>query len=208
MELTVEHLDVIQEMINIGVGNAANLLNSLSGKHVKLSVPEVKIIKLGQLLDFFSSYYILQNLSSVTLTFSGPLSGSTKLIFSTEAATKLVVAFTNEDQDELDFDEIQAETLSEIGNIVLNSLIGSISNLLNINLNYSIPLYTTGTIDQILSSNTVLRENGILLFAKTHFSIETLEIEGDFILFIDMSSVPEFINSLNHFIEVGGFFTK
>ncbi len=208
MELTIEHLDVIQEMINIGVGNDANLLNSLSGKHVKLSVPEVKIIKPDQLLDFFSSYYTSLNLSSVTLTFSGPLSGSTKLIFSTEAATKLVVAFTNENQDELDFDEIQAETLSEIGNIVLNSLIGSISNLLNINLNYSIPLYITGTIDQILSSDIAFRENGILLFARTHFSIETLQIDGDFILFIDVSSVSEFINSLNYFIGVGGFFTK
>jgi len=208
MEITSEHIDVIQEMINIGVGQAANLLNSLSGKHVKLSVPIVQIITPEQLLDFFKNHNVLDNLSSVTLTFSGPLSGSSKLIFSTESASKLVMAFTDQTQDELDFDEIQAETLSEIGNIVLNSLVGSLANLLNINLNYSIPLYLTGTIDQILSADLSFKDDGIILLARTHFSIESLAIEGDFILFIDLKSVPDFVKSLDKFIQEGGFFTK
>jgi len=208
MELTPEHIDVIQEMINIGVGQAANMLNSLSGKHVKLSVPIVEVIKSEQLIDFFQAKNVFDNYSSVTLTFSGSLSGSSKLVFPTESASKLVMAFTDQSQDELDFDEIQAETLSEIGNIVLNSLVGSLANLLNINLNYSIPLYLTGTIDQILSADISFKDDGLILLARTHFSIESLEIEGDFILFIDLKSVSEFVNSLDNFVKEGGFFTK
>lgn len=206
MNLTNEQIDVIQEIINIGVGQAANLLNSISGKHVKLQVPQIKILSLEQLADEFKDLGFNNDLSCVTLTFSGTIVGSSKLIFPTEQAAKLVYAFTDANLDELDFDEIQAETLCEIGNIVLNSLLGSLANLMNTTFSYSIPIYLTGNIDQILSSDISFSETGIILYARTHFSIEATQIEGDFILFIDFATVPNLINSINRFIEKGGFF--
>ncbi|MEJ5285688.1 MAG: Chemotaxis protein CheC -- inhibitor of MCP methylation [Candidatus Kapaibacterium sp.] len=206
MSLTPEQIDVIQEMINIGVGQAANLLNSISGKHVKLSVPEVKVLNLEMLAQTLIDLGFEKNLSCVTLMFSGLIKGSSKIIFSTEQASKLVFAFTSVETNELDFDEIQAETLSEVGNIVLNSLVGSFANILNTTLNYSIPVYVNGNIDQILSSDINISEKGLILYARTHFQIENLQVEGDFILFIDLETVPMFIQAVNKFLEKGGFF--
>lgn len=206
MKLNKEQIDVLKEMINIGVGQAANMLNSISGKHVKLEVPIVKILNFDELSEELINIGFINDLSCVTLTFSGSINGSSKLIFQTEQASKLVFAFTDYEPDELDFDEIQAETLSEIGNIVLNSLLGSISNLMNTTFNYSIPIYLTGTIDQILSSDISFSESGIILYARTHFKIETFEINGDFILFIDIKTVPNLTVAINNFIEKGGFF--
>ncbi|MGB9770547.1 MAG: chemotaxis protein CheC [Candidatus Kapaibacteriota bacterium] len=206
MKFSQEQLDVVQEMINIGVGQAANLLNSISGKHVQLFVPNVKVLNLEQLTHELIDLGFEQGLSCVSLLFSGMIIGSSKLIFSTEQASKLVRAFTNSALDESDFDEIQAETLSEIGNIVLNSLMGSFANLLKTTLNYSIPLYVTGNIDQILSSDVHIQNKGLILYARTHFQIEYLEVKGDFILFIDIDTTPLLIESINKFIEKGGFF--
>ncbi|MFN3270127.1 chemotaxis protein CheC [Bacteroidetes/Chlorobi group bacterium Naka2016] len=206
MSLTPEQIDVIQEMINIGVGQAANLLNSISGKHVKLSVPEVKVLNLEMLAQTLIDLGFEKNLSCVTLMFSGLIKGSSKIIFSTEQASKLVFAFTSVETNELDFDEIQAETLSEVGNIVLNSLVGSFANILNTTLNYSIPVYVNGNIDQILSSDINISEKGLILYARTHFQIENLQVEGDFILFIDIETVPMLIQAINKFLEKGGFF--
>lgn len=206
MNLTKEQIDVLQEMINIGVGQAANLLNSISGKHVKLSVPKVKVLKFEDLTNELIDLGFDNDLSCVTLLFSGTLIGSSKLLFSTEQASKLVFAFTSTEVDDIDFDEIQAETLSEIGNIVLNSLVGSFANLLNTTLNYSIPVYVTGNIDQIISSDVHIHDNGLILFARTHFQIENLDVNGDFILFIDVETVPSLIQSINNFIDKGGFF--
>jgi chemotaxis protein CheC len=204
--LSTEQIDVIKEMINIGVGQAANLLNSISGKHVKLMVPKVKVLHFEELATELAEIGFVDNLSCVTLSFSGEINGSSKLLFSTEEASRLVFAFTEAEIDDLDFDEIQAETLSEIGNIVLNSLVGSFANLLNTTLNYSIPIYLTGNIDQILSSDISFKEEGLILYAQTHFSIESLEIQGDFVLFIDIDTVPALIASVDRFIEKGGFF--
>ncbi|MCX7908028.1 MAG: chemotaxis protein CheC [Ignavibacteria bacterium] len=206
MVLNSEQIDVLQEMINIGVGRAANLLNSISGKHVNLEVPKIKVVSFDELVKEFENEGLYDNLSCVTLTFTGLIAGSSKLIFRTEQASKLVYAFTNTETDFTDFDEIQAETLSEIGNIVLNSLIGSFANLIKTSLNYSIPLYVTGNIDEILSSDISFSDKGLILFARTHFKIETLEIQGDFILFIDIDTVQPLVNSINLFIEKGGFF--
>lgn len=206
MSLTPEQIDVIQEMINIGVGQAANLLNSISGKHVKLSVPEVKVLNLEMLAQTLIDLGFEKNLSCVTLMFSGLIKGSSKIIFSTEQASKLVFAFTSVETNELDFDEIQAETLSEVDNIVLNSLVGSFANILNTTLNYSIPVYVNGNIDQILSSDINISEKGLILYARTHFQIENLQVEGDFILFIDIETVPMLIQAINKFLEKGGFF--
>ncbi len=206
MSLTPEQIDVIQEMINIGVGQAANLLNSISGKHVKLSVPEVKVLNLEMLAQTLIDLGFEKNLSCVTLMFSGLIKGSSKIIFSTEQASKLVFAFTSVETNELDFDEIQAETLSEVGNIVLNSLVGSFANILNTTLNYSIPVYVNGNIDQILSSDINISEKGLILYARTHFQIENLQVGGDFILFIDLETVPMLSKQLINFLEKGGFF--
>lgn len=206
MNLSSEQIDVIQEMLNIGVGQAANILNTLSGKHVKLSVPEIKLVTLAEYKELLVSASSDKSISSVSLTFSGNLKGAAKLFFPTDQATRLVGAFTEEKADAFDFDEIQAETLSEIGNIVLNSLVGSISNILKISLNYSIPLYLVGGINEILSAEKFEENKNLILYARTHFTIEDIQISGDFILTIDFSYVQDFISKINFFLEQGGFF--
>lgn len=205
MSLTLEQLDIFQEMINIGVGRAANLLNSLSGKHVALAVPSIKVLKYQELIIELDSIGTKDDLSCVILMFSGEISGSSCLIFSTEQASKLVLAFTGTQTLDLDFDEIQAETLSEIGNIVLNSLVGSIANNFGISLNYSIPMYLHGNLYQVLSSELSSNQNGLILYARTHFKVESLEIEGDFLFFCKLESIPFIIQTLNKINEKGGF---
>ncbi len=205
--LTEEQLDVVQEIINIGIGQAANLLNTLSSKHVYLEVPEIRLLTPSQLVEAYVERGVEKdNFSSVSLEFSGLLVGSAKLVFPTEQASKLVLSFTDTYPDLADFDEIQAETLSEIGNIVLNSLVGSISNILEINLNYSIPNYITGTMDQILSTDSVLKEDCVILFAKARFKIQEIEVVGEFILIVTVDSAREFVQRIDIFIQKGGFF--
>lgn len=206
MNLNNEQLDVIQEIFNIGIGQAANMLNTLSGKHVKLSVPETKIVTFQKYQELVTNIPLVRTISSVSLTFFGSIKGISKIFFPTDQATKLVVAFTEENADELDFDEIQAETLSEIGNIVLNSLIGSIANILKINVSYSIPLYLVGSINEILNADKNISQNDFFIYARTHFIIDENQISGDFILTIDLTSTNYLIEKINYFIEQGGLF--
>ena len=49
MSLTLEHIDALKELINIGVGRAMGALNQMLEAPVRLYVPTVKIGKISEL---------------------------------------------------------------------------------------------------------------------------------------------------------------
>jgi chemotaxis protein CheC len=139
--ITEEQLDALQEFINIGVGRAAGMLNEMVESPILLN---------GLVLNVFDSEAVKREvkirfnnhcLSVVRLDFSGSFSGSAELIFPTESASALVSLLTGEDRDSPDLDEVKIGTLTEVGNIVINGVLGSISNLLKQQMNYRLPIY-------------------------------------------------------------------
>lgn len=200
MQLNESHIDALTEIINIGVGKAANILNMMTGNHISLQIPEVKILDPEELLNEIYDKNIDVMLSSVNLSFKGSFSGNAKLIFPTDSASILVSTFTQDEDSEEDFDSIRAGTLSEIGNVVLNSLIGTICNLLKIHLNYSPPNYIESHASKIISTNLEKFELANL-FCRTRFLIEKLEITGDFVIFFEIGSLEILINLLDELIN-------
>ena len=198
MELTPLQIDSITEIINIGVGRAGNILNKMFGARILLNVPNVKLLKSDDLIKEINlgSH---GDISSVNLIFKGVFSGFSKLIFPTESAAKLVAAFTEEETSEDDFDEISSSALAEIGSIVLNSLLGSVGNTLNIRISYSSPTYLEDNIEQLLNLKKVNIEP-ISLLAKAEFTIENLNITGDFILLFEVGSMRRFVSLIDTYI--------
>lgn len=195
--LTSSQMDTIKEIINIGVGKAANLLNSLISSHIDLKVPELKVITIKELITEVQQDHG-EVLSAVSLPFSGGFSGIAKLIFPTESAGTLVSVFIDEEDGNNDLDTLKIGTLSEIGNIVLNSLLGTISNFLNINLNYTPPNYLESEISDLLySAKTSITE--ACLYARTNFLIRTLEISGDFVLIFELGSLNKLIEMIDQY---------
>ncbi len=191
MKLTPIQLDAIREVINIGVGRAAGILNKMFTYRMKLEVPTISILSAEELIKEVDDGLHI-NISSVNLSFKGEFSGLAKLIFPTESATKLVKAFTEEDTDDEDMDEIRAATLAEIGNIVLNSLMGSIGNTLSLRINYSTPTYIEDRIEHLLNIKKAQIEPYSML-AKTKFNVEELNISGNFVLLFEIGSLASFI---------------
>jgi chemotaxis protein CheC len=108
-----------------------------------------------------------------------------------------VSLLTGEDRDSPDLDEVKIGTLTEVGNIVINGVLGSISNLLKQQMNYRLPIYFEDTIERLLSSNYSFDLNTIFLIAKTRFEIKQLEIMGEIILIFEMSSFGELLDCIN-----------
>lgn len=196
-EMTNSQMDTIKEIINIGVGKAANLLNSLISSHIDLKVPELRVLMIQDLITEVERGHH-EVLSAVNLPFSGGFSGVAKLIFPTESAGKLVAVFIDEDDGNNDLDTLKIGTLSEIGNIVLNSLLGTISNFLNINLDYTPPNYLEAEISNLLYS-AKSSVTDACLYARTSFLIRTLEISGDFVLIFELGSLDKLIEMIDQY---------
>lgn len=192
-----EQLDALQEFINIGVGRAAGMLNEMVESPILLTVPVLKVFNTEELKQEVTLRFNNHCLSVVRLDFSGGFSGSAELVFPTESASTLVSLLTGEERDSPDLDEVKIGTLTEVGNIVINGVLGSISNLLKQQMNYMLPTYFEDTINGLLSSNYSFDRNAIFLLAQTKFEIEQLEIMGEIILIFEVSSFSELLGCID-----------
>jgi chemotaxis protein CheC len=197
MNFTSDQIDALTELINIGIGRGASVLNTMLRSHIRLQVPFVKVLSTAELRRELQTLGKSQ-LATVVLPFRGNFSGTAELVFPTESASKLVTAVTGEAYEDLDFDSLRAGTLCEVGNIVLNGVMGSISNLLQTPFTYFVPSYTEADIDDLLAMRTSDAESAILL-ARTRFVIEELEVEGDIVLFLGVGSFDTLLTAIDAF---------
>jgi len=195
MKCTDSQIEVLKEMINVGIGKVAELLNNMLSSHVRLQVPALKIL-LPDELEVELSKYGGKHLSCVNLPFNGTISGVTELVFSAENASKLVAALADEQVDTVEMDSIRAGTLTEIGNIVLNTVMGNISNFLGLKLRYSIPTYTEGDFSSLIPLFPITADLTILV-VHARFVVEKLEVEGNIILFLEVGSFDRLLVELD-----------
>lgn len=189
--ITNEQKDVLREIINIGVGKAANLLNTIVNKHIKLEVPDIKLLELKNVQNEFNT---IDNdlFSSITMKFTGEISGTANLLFSSMDASLLVNTFVQRNDIGEDIDALKSGVLNEIGNIVLNSLVGTLANFIKQNLDYNVPLYSEGKLNNIFNLNDEQFSNSIII-AHTRFKIDELNVLGDFMLLLEVGSLDKLL---------------
>ncbi|MEH2028730.1 chemotaxis protein CheX [Nostoc sp.] len=200
MNVTAEELDALQELINIGVGRAASLLNEMVDSHIGLKIPYVKVLSATETYQELATRFHDDSLASVRLGFTGSFSGAAGLIFPTDSASSLVAVLTGEEPGSPDLDAVKIGTLSEIGNIVINGVMGSLSNVLKQHVNYTLPIYLEDTIENLLLST--YESDSKILLAQARFIIEELEIIGDIILIFHVGTFDALLNAINDEIAV------
>jgi len=196
MKLTARQLDALQELVNIGIGQAAGILNDMIDSPIRLQIPYVQILTPHDVKEVLEEHLNGEQIAAVQLKFTGSFGGLAQLVFPTNSAAMLVTMLTGEEAGTHDLDSVKIGTLSEVGNIVINGVMGAISNLLQQRLNYSIPNYTEGTIATLLTSGG-LGTDTVVLLAQTTFMIERLQIEGDIILIFNVSSFDTLLAAIN-----------
>jgi len=185
--LTDEREDALIELINIGVGRAAGMLNQMTTHQISLRVPSLQLMTL-EILNEAMQGRVEDRLAAVKMDFSGSFAGTAALIFPTTSAAQLVSCLTDEEPGTPDLDVLREVTLIEVGNIVVNCVMGSITNMLNEQVRYSLPVYQEGSILALVRSDEITRDEWIL-FVKTRFCIEQLHIEGDILLILETRSL-------------------
>ncbi len=192
MNVTPEQKDALTELVNIGVGHAASTLNSLIGHKIRLVVPSIEIIPVQTIIDnpVISGD---QSISAVSMAFRGTFNGNAALMFPLESASTLVSVLTDEAPDSPQPEELRSGTLAEVGNILLNGVMGSISNMLSVSLNYSVPSYHESAVAVILGH----QQAEAILMAKANFYVDELCIEGNILLFFEIESFRALMKSIN-----------
>lgn len=200
IKLTDEQIDALREMINIGIGRAANLLNIMLQSHVQLHVPILEVLSAA---DISKKQEILERrvLSAVRIGFSGPFAGNASLIFPEPSAVRLVALLTEDEFSSEDFDEIRKGAITEVGNIVLNSVLGAVSNELKMRIQYTVPVYIQDSVEELVSKS-IPNSTLTVIWVQAMFSVEKHDIVGDIILIFDVGSLEQLLDAINREIEL------
>ncbi|MGV8108816.1 hypothetical protein [Methanospirillum purgamenti] len=203
MEISEEVIDGIRELVTIGVGHSAGMLNDLTNAHITLTVPDVHIFKMGQENAFTPVLYPMtpEGTSQVTMSFFGECTGSLHLIFPNKSAINLVIILTKEDESPDEMDALRVETLMEVGNIIMSSVMSSFSILLTSRLSFLFPSYQTGIRNMNNSASQVSSDIGIM--ARTRFEVHEKEIEGLLFFFLTESSFKHIQKRILEIMECG-----
>ncbi|MDA8432971.1 MAG: hypothetical protein M0Z60_08415 [Nitrospiraceae bacterium] len=195
MPPTEYQLDSLRELINIGVGRAARVLSEMVNARIVLQVPFIKLLTAANLRNEVG-HLGEGHLSAVRLGFRGPFSGTAALVFPPDSASKLVAILTGEEMGTPDLDSVRVGTLSEVGNIVINGVMGSIANVLKLQMNYTLPTYSEDSIENLMTPADALPDATVVL-AHTRFTVEHLQIEGDIVLIFEVGSFSALMDAIN-----------
>ncbi len=192
---TEYHLDALREIVNTGVGRAAASLNVMLDAHIELEVPSVTVVS-GEYPEEGADSIWGMDLACVQLGFQGNFTGSAILVFPPESAVKLVSTLTGEEPETPFLNAVMAGTLNEVGNIVINSVIGTIGNILVKPFEFSLPDYMEGKLVDLLKPQTPAAVLTILK-VRTNFWVHDRHVEGSIILLFELGSFDALLNAID-----------
>ena len=200
-ELTPIELDALIEIINIGVGRSASSLSDIIGDRITLKVPNISLVPIKELPNILPDE---QNdtFAAVSQGFSGEIRGSASLIFPPEGASSLVSALIGEDADPSGMDELRTGTLMEIGNIVINGVIGTLCNMLNTNLDFSLPEYCDlHSIADLYLPDGQEDSTEYVMLAEANLNLDNLKISGFLFIIFKIEEIEIIMNKIDALLK-------
>lgn len=170
----------------MGIGRAASVLNQMLTQKVVLQPPKVSLISVQELTEKIKDYS--DQYSAVNMDFKGVYSGSCSLIFSPTSAANLVSVLVGEEEANNELDAVKSSTLSEVGNIVINSVLGSLAKSTNKKFEYTLPYYSEGTSQHLEAYLNKANLKSVLLIS-TQFVVDNLEVVGEMSLVFSSESL-------------------
>jgi len=141
---------------------------------------------------------MVKNLPVFLIRFRGIISGSSVLAFSLENASRLVATLTDEEPDSDNFEEVVADTLYEVGNIIISGILVYIANLLATRFEHSVPEFIKGGFTDLLQQSGPERKM-VFMLIRTTFQIQTPKIDGHIFVGLEQGSLESLLTAIEKY---------
>lgn len=188
-------LDALRELANIGSGTAGTALSALLGRPVDISVPKAAALDLADAVD--SAGPPEQLVWAVVVGVDGDLDATALLVVGEEDAGT-ICAFLGVEPET----DTGRSALEEIGNILVASYIGALSQMTGLALDLRPPASACDMLAAVVAS--VLAGSGddrdVAIMLDSDLTVDNSEVALSFMLL----PTPEGVDELLHRIGVGG----
>lgn len=191
-------MDALREMGNIGTGNAATALSNFIGKSIDMNIPETKFLPIRKFPEEAGGAEKI--VSGIYLQIEGDFKGEAVFLFPKEGAVELIDMIMGNPKGttkEMKSDEESA--FKEMSNILTGSFLSAISKMLDSKILPSVPHVATDMVRSLLDFIIVRvgRYAETVLCIKTRINVENHNINGDFFVFFDQSSLKKMLDILH-----------
>ena len=198
-----QHIDIIQEVVNIGIGEASAARADLVRRKVMLKVPELKVLNNTDL-----SRYLDKELKSlgvyITQDFTGEVAGKSILCYSRQSSMELIQSIMGKEITVLSISDSERAMLEEIGNIILVSCLSAISNAIQSRFRFNMPHVTlNGHMSHSQNFLTDLKQFKNAVAIKTSMAIEETNITGHILILLGIEDLKKVTTAMNRIYTPG-----
>ena len=198
MKLDALALDALTEIFNMGVGQAAHALSQIAGDAVLLTVPRVSVLSRGEVTEQMGGAG-MASVSAVRQRFSGAINAEAVLMFPAERGLELVQMMVGGELPLEQLAEMEQEALSEVGNILLNSVMASVADALQIELDGALPSVELSQVQTVLHPEN--DTGGQVLLIDIQFEVAAREVQGLLAFLLDVASQGLLEQLLSRFLQ-------
>ena len=191
--------DALVEIFNIGVGHAAAAMSEIVNEEVTLSVPSITFLNRADAAALLGSKRDGDRICGVSQHYDGAFATEAILMFPEDKSLEIVRLMVGDSMPLDQLTEMEQEAMSEIGNIILNSCVGTLANLFDSELHGSLPVYHVGTSAEILS---VCSEQGndVVLMLHIDFVLSKHQIHGYVAFVLDLSALHDLKDQVSRYL--------
>jgi len=191
-----QHLDIIQEVVNIGIGEAGAALADLVRRKVVLKVPDLKVVDNAGLGDYLAGE--MESLGVyITQDFTGEVTGKSILCYSKEASMELIRTIMAKEVKVLSISDSERAMLEEIGNVILVSCLSAISNSLESRFRFNMPHVTlNGHVAHFRNFIGDLERFEHAVVIKTSMAVEETDITGYIFILLGIQDLRTVAHSM------------
>ncbi|NQY89346.1 MAG: response regulator [Colwellia sp.] len=198
LTLSAELRDCYQEVANVAMGRAGDLLARLLDVFVKLPIPNVNFIEVSELSMALEAVEASESTSGICQGFiSAGISGEALLILN-DSSFKDVASLMNYQYDQDEGTEL--ELLMDLANVLIGACLKGISEQLDINFSQGHPIVLGQhrKISELIVNNTKWKKT---LAIEISYGIENYPIKCDLLLLFTEQSMQTLNNKLSYLLD-------
>ncbi len=168
-------LDALQEIVNIGGGNAATSLSQLINKSVQMDIPTIEFMEYEKVYETICSED--EQVRAILMKLLGQ-EGVFLFVLSPDDAVKIADMVLPESVEASE--ELVDSANKELVNILVNSFLNALNKMLGVDLIASVPVAAQDMFGSILSSVYIEQEqyDSQIFIIKNEFYSDGNKIEG------------------------------
>jgi chemotaxis protein CheY-P-specific phosphatase CheC/ActR/RegA family two-component response regulator len=193
------NFDAYQEVANVAMGRAADLLARVLNVKVRLPIPKVSALASSELHMILKATDEIDSISSVCQGYVGSgIAGEALILFYDSSIQDLAKLMNH--QGEIS-EAVEREMLVELSNLLIGAFLKGFADQLDLSFSQSHPelLGLHRNINELINSNT--RNWQEIVAIEINYVIEGYNIECDLIILITQDSIPILNNKLIYLLD-------